>query len=257
MTRNRHVLLLTVVATFALACPSAKALLVNWDTLTWAPGALTNSYDIDPGTPGNDVTITVSGKAGTFTNDSSTGIITPNIGTAITGGLNPVQKSFEIAGNLFTNSKVTLAVNFTPQYNLGVRNVSFTIFDIDLSTNKDQIKSIYGIALDGTHVAATITNLGSVVTLTGSGLAQVLAGNAASPNSGAGSANGNATISFGNTAIKGFSFVFANTPGPPRYQDIAIGDIFFTPIPEVDPAVPAIILCAAAVVFAHLRKRRV
>ena len=250
-------ILAVVTALFASACPSAKALLVDWDTLTWAPGSLANSYDIDPGTPGNDVTITVSGKASTFTNDSTTGIITPNIGTAITGGLNPVQNSFEIAGNLFTNSKVTLAVDFTPQYNVGVRDVSFTIFDIDLGTNKDQIKSIYGIALDGTHVAATITNLGTAVTLTGSGLAQVLAGNVASPNSGAGSADGNATISFGSTAITGFSFVFANNAGAPRYQDIAIGDIFFTPIPEVDPAVPAIILCVAAVLFAHLRKRRV
>ncbi len=259
MSRPRYtpLILAVVTALFGSACPSAQALLVDWDTLTWAPGSLSNSYDIDAGTPGNDVTITVSGQASALTNDSTTGIMTPNIGTSITGGLSPVQSSFEIAGNLHTNSKITLTVGFNPLYNLGVRNVSFSIFDIDLGTNKDQIKSIYGIALDGTHVAATITNLGSVVTLTGSGLAQALAGNAASPNSGAGSANGNATISFGSTAITGFSFVFANNAGAPRYQDIAVGDIFFTPIPEVDPAVPAIILCAVAVLFAHLRKRRV
>jgi hypothetical protein len=31
----------------------------------------------------------------------------------------------------------------------------------------------------------------------------------------------------------------------------------FTSIPEVDPAVPAIVLCVAAVIFAQLRKRRI
>ena len=247
--------LLTAGSLLLAVCPSAQALLVDWDTLTWAPGALTNSYDIDPGAAGNDVTITVSGKPGTLTNDANTGIMTPNIGMAITGGLAPVQNSFEIAGNLYTNSKLTLTVNFNPLYTLG-SYVSFTIFDIDVTTNSDKIQGIYGLAPDGTHIPATITNVGPAATLTGAGLLQVITGNAASPNAGAGSGNGNATISFA-SPVTGFAFVFGNNAGAPRYQDIAIGDIFFFPIPEIDPAIPAILLCVVAVVMAHLRKGRV
>ena len=92
---------------------------------------------------------------------------------------------------------------------------------------------------------------------TGSGPAEALAGNVTSLQSGAGSTNGNATNIFGSTAITGFSLSFTNPAGAPRYHYIAIGDMIFTPIPEVDPAVPAIVLCVAAVLFAHLRKRRV
>ena len=98
-------------------------------------------------------------------------------------------------------------------------------------------------------------NVGPSATLTGTGLTQVITGNAGSPNTGVGSGNGNATISFA-SPITGFSFIFGNNAGAPRYQDIAVGDIFFFPIPEVDPAIPALLLCAAALILAHLRKRR-
>lgn len=216
---------------------------------------MTNSYDIDLGTPGNDVTIAVGGQAGAFTNDSNTGIITPNIGTAITGGLSPVESSFEIAANLHTNSKVTFTVSFNPSYTLGVKDVSFTIFDIDTTTNNDQIKGIYGLALDGSKVAATITNVGTNVTLSGVGLSQLLVGNGSTPNSGAGSDLSNATISFG-APITSFVFTFANNAGAPRYQDIAMSDIFFTPIPEINPAFPVAVICVAATLFSRRRSRQ-
>jgi hypothetical protein len=37
----------------------------------------------------------------------------------------------------------------------------------------------------------------------------------------------------------------------------SVRDLPLTPIPEVDPSIPAIVLCVAAAVFAHLRKRRI
>ncbi len=255
MSARPFFLLLIAGALMLSVCPTARALLVDWDTLTWTPGALTNSYNIDPNAPGNDVTITVGAKKGAFDSDATTGILTPNIGTAITGGLSPVQKSFELAANLYTTSNITLTVNFNPLYNQG-SYVSFTIFDIDLGTNSDRIQGIYGLAPDGTHIAATITNVGTAASLSGSGLNQVITGNSASFNSGAGSGNGNATISFA-SPVTGFAFVFANNAGAPRYQDIAIGDIFFFPIPEMDPAIPALFLCVGVAIVAHLRKRRV
>jgi hypothetical protein len=224
---------------------------VNWDVLTWAPGTLSNSYDVDPSNPGNDVTFTVSGTTNTFTNDKASGVMTPAITNSLAGGLSPVQKSLELAADLRTNSKITMTVSFSPLYTLGVKNVSFSLFDIDLETNKDRISSIYGIALDGSKVAPTIT-FGSAISRTGSGLGQVLSGVDASPDTGPGSGAGTATISFGSTPIKGFTFTWTNSNGAPFYQQIAMGDIFFDVVPEPNAAAVATLICILA---ATIRRR--
>jgi hypothetical protein len=138
----------------------------------------------------------------------------------------------------------------------GVAWVSFKLFDVDLDVNNDKVRTIYGIALDGSHIAATITNVGSAVSVTGSGLSQVLTGTADAPNSGPGSSNGDATISFGGTPITGFSFIYANTSGGPKYQEIAISDIFFLPIPEINPARVAVVLCGLAGLTARRSRSR-
>jgi hypothetical protein len=173
--------------------------------------------------------------------------MTPQIDSSLTGGLSPVQNFLDIAANLHTNSKVGLSANFSALYTLGVKDVTFTIFDIDLGTNRDEITNIFGVALDGTPVPATITNLGAQVTLTGTGLAQQLTGTVVTPDSGADSGDGNTSISFGSNAITGFPFTFGNNAGAPRYQQIGVGDIFFTPIPENDALWPIAVLSVTAI----------
>jgi hypothetical protein len=37
---------------------SASAALVDWSALNWPAGSLSNSYDVDPASAGNDVTVT-------------------------------------------------------------------------------------------------------------------------------------------------------------------------------------------------------
>jgi len=238
---------------FALTCgwtallnQSAPAALVNWDVLTWAPGTLTNSYNVDPSNPGPDITFTVTGTKTDFTNDQASGVMTPAITSSLQGGVFPIQKSLQLAADLRTNSKITMAVNFSPLYTLGVMNVSFSIFDIDLETNKDMISNIYGVALNGSHVAATIT-YGSAISRTGTGLSQVLTGISSSPSTGPGSGAGTATISFGGTPIKGFGFSWTNTNGAPFYQEIAMGDISFVAVvPESNAAAAATLICILA-----------
>lgn len=149
----------SVLAGILFVWQNADALVLDWDTVTWTPGSLSNAYDIDAGAPGNDVTVTVSGNTNTLTNDSNTGLMTPAITQTLTGGLSPVQNSLQFAANLRTNSDIFVNVNFSAQYTMGVSNVSVTIFDIDVQTNNDIVSGIYGIALDETHVAATITAL--------------------------------------------------------------------------------------------------
>ena len=257
--RNRICVFAAVfLALLAGLAGSANAMVLDWDGVAWTPGSLNNSYNLN-GDAYNDVTVAITSQnPGVFTTDPTTGTQTPAINQSITGGLTPAENSLMIAANLHTNSNLTVQLSFTggPGGQPGANDVSFTIFDIDITTNSDIISSIYGVAPDGTHVAATITNVGSAVTLSGAGLTYVLTGNAASANN---SSNGNATISFGSTLIYDVFFTFGNTAGAPRYQDIAIGDVTFTPVPEVNPATAAAASCMTAIaltVFLQRRARR-
>jgi hypothetical protein len=234
------------------ATHSANALVLDWDGVAWSPGSLVNSYDLN-GDSVNDVTVTVSSQQNIWQNDPTSGIQTPVVNQTLTGGILPPQNSLMLAANLHTNSNATVQLSFPGT--LGSINVSFTIFDIDVTTNADVISNIYGVALDGTHIAATITNVGPAVTLSGSGLTYKLTGNAASPDN---SSNGNVTISFGSNMITDVFFTFGNTAGAPRYQDIALGDIDFTPVPEINPAAVSVGSCLVAVgmmVFVHRRRK--
>jgi hypothetical protein len=232
------------------ATHSANALVLDWDGVAWSPGSMVNSYDLN-GDSVNDVTLTVSSQQNIWQNDPTSGTQTPVVNQTLTGGILPAQNSLMLAANLHTNSNATVQLSFPGT--LGSINVSFTIFDIDVTTNADVISNIYGVALDGTHIAATITNIGPAVTLSGSGLTYKLTGNAASPDN---SSNGNVTISFGSTLITDVFFTFGNTAGAPRYQDIAIGDINFTPVPEMNPAAVSVGSCLLAAGMTALVHRR-
>jgi len=232
----------------------AHALVLDWDSVSWAQGSLINSYDLS-GDAVDDITVQITSKqANIWALDPTSGEQAPTVNQTLTGGLIPAQNSLMLAANLKTQSDVTLQLSFTGTLP-GAANVSFTLFDIDVTTNSDIISEIYGVAYDGTLVAATITNVGSGVTLTGTGLNQVLTGNSASANN---TSNGNATITFGSTIITDIFFTFSNTSGAPRYQDIGIGDITFTPVPEINPAVASVGSCLLAVglmAFVHRRRR--
>jgi hypothetical protein len=254
--RTFRFLAISLVSLLASWAAPARALVLDWDGVSWTPGSLSNSFNLN-GDAFNDITVAITSQnPGIFTNDPTTGTMTPAINQTMTGGLVPVQNSLIIAANLHTNSNLTVHLSFTggTAGNLpGANNVSFTLFDIDVTTNSDIISNIYGVAPDGTHIAATITNLGSAVTLAGTGLGQTLTGNAAAANN---SSNGNATISFGATLITDLYFTFGNTAGAPRYQDIGIGDITFTPVPEVNPAISASLSSFIAVGLTVFMQRR-
>ena len=254
-SRTRAILGVSLALLLATWAVPAKALVLDWDGVSWTPGALSNSYNLN-GDAFNDITVAITSQnQGVYTNDPTTGTMTPTINQTMTGGLVPPQNSLIIAANLHTNSNLTVHISFTggPGNLPGANNVSFTLFDIDVTTNSDIISNIYGVAPDGTHIAATITNIGSAVTPGGTGLSQTLTGNAAAANN---SSNGNATISFGSTLITDLYFTFGNTAGAPRYQDIALGDISFTPVPEINPAISASMSCLAALGLTVFMRRR-
>ena len=253
-----------VVALAVFVAVPARALVLDWNGVTWSNGSpingpgnnvtFSNSYDLN-GDSQTDITVAVAaGSNNIFVNDPATGSLTPVINESITGGQPAGQKSLMIAGNLFTHSDLTVQVSFFGGYP-GANNVSFTIFDIDTTTNNDIISGIYGVTANGTQIAPTISNVGSNVNWTGTGLGQTLEGNGASANN---TSNGNVTLNFGSTVITSVFFTFSNTAGAPRYQDIAIGDITFSPVPEINPAAASVVSCLVAaglMVFVHRRRK--
>jgi hypothetical protein len=262
---RRFFLPFLVVAFFAA---TGHAIVVDWDGLTWTPGTLSNSYDIDPVQAGNDITVTVSGNTAQLQAEIlSPYPQTPAITTNFQGGLGTAQNTLSIAVN-FTNQaeSVTVTVDFSALYSLGVQNVSFTLFDFDFASSgssdyQDKLSGITALSIDGvTPVAPTITT-SSANSRTGTGLTQVVTGFASVADTGATSGNGNVTISFGTTAIRSFTFTYGSGSGTvpdPTYQHVGIHDITFTPVPEINSTWSAVGSCilAAALILRHSAKFR-
>ena len=266
MSFSKRFLRSVLIAPFLVA--TAHAVTLDWSTTSWTPGSLTNSYDIDPAKAGNDITVTVSGNTAQLQPELvSPNPITPAITTNFQGGLaNPVS-SLCLAVNFTSQGQaVTIAVDFSSLYTLGVQNVSFTLFDVDFdnvagtSTYQDQLRNIVATAVDGSQVVPTITTSSNNI-LSGSGLTQVVDGTISTPDTGLGSGNGNVTISFGATPIKSFTFTYGSGSGTvadPTYQHVGISDITFTPVPEINPTWSAVGSCllAAVLILRHSAKFR-
>jgi hypothetical protein len=247
---------------------AAHAVTLDWDTVAWTPGSLSNSYDIDPANAGNDITVTVSGNTAqlqphlVYPNP-----MTPAVTTNFQGGLATAENTLGLAVN-FTNQSeaVIITVDFSALYAQGVQNVSFTIFDIDAanaagSTYQDQLRSIVATSIDGTTLVAPTITISPNNTLSGSGLTQVVDGTVSTTDTGAGSGAANVTISFGATAIRSFTFTYGSGSGTvadPTYQHIGIHDISFTPVPEINPAWIAMGSCLLGVasILRHRAKSR-
>ena len=244
----------TFTAAILLAAGSAHGVVLNWSNVAWVPGSLSNSYDIDGyAANGNDITIALTGNVNKLTIDPVTGIAAPHVGNSLHGGYGGDHSLF-LGGDLSTQTNFTVTVSFTGQYGAAT-DVSFTIFDIDMGVDRERIVNIYGVLSDGTRVAPIISGLGSAVSLTGTGLSQVLTGTAVAEDTGVNSGNGNATFSFGSYAITSFTFDFKNDGGPPRFQSIGLYDINFTPVPEINPAFIGVGACVLGG-FIALRMRR-
>ena len=259
---NRFWVVAAACLAVLLAGPGvAKALVLDWNTATWSNasmdsgGVVSNSFDVNPVPDGvQDITVTLTPKSNVWDTDQAAGAgtLTPVVNNTLTGGLGASNQSLNLSADLHTNSDLTVRMSFTGAQP-GANNVSFTIFDIDLTADRDLISNIYGVAPDGTHIAATITNLGPTVLLNGLGLTYTLTSNVASPDN---SSLGNATISFGSTLITDVYFTFGNSSGPPRYQNIGIGDVSFTPVPEINPAIASVVSCVFAVGLTVFLQRR-
>jgi hypothetical protein len=256
-----------LIAPFLVA--TANAVILDWNTVSWTAGSLSNSYDVDPLKAGNDITVTVSGNTAQLQQELASGNpMTPAITPDFQGGLANPTKTLCLAVNFTDQSQaVTVTVNFSALYTSGVQNVSFTLFDVDYSnvtnnTYQDLLTAIKATSIDGTTMIAPTITTSSNNTLSGTGLSQNVTGMISTADTGPGSGNGNVIISFGANAIKSFTFTYGSG-GPssvtdPTYQHVGIDGISFTPIPEVNPAWSGVGSCllAFALILRHSAKFR-
>ena len=240
---HRALVLGCVICVFA---SSASAALVDWGTLSWAAGSLSNSYDVDPANAGNDVTVTVGGDTAQLQQSLAAGNpLTPAITRAFDGGLGTSPHTLELALDLTSNAQ----------------SVTFTIFDIDAnnisgSTYQDVISGIHATSTTGTQIAPTITNVGANVSLTGTGLSQVLTGQSSTVDTGAGSGAANATISFNTNGIASITFTYGSSGlfADPTYQHIGIYNLDYTVVPEPGGLGACVVIASLAALKAHRRR---
>jgi hypothetical protein len=250
----RYIILSTFALLLTLRAERASAVTLDWDTATWAPGSLMNSYDIDPAKAGNDVTFSISGDTNRLRTTIGSGIQTPAITNAFSGGMTPTQNSLHIALDLTSNAEsVTVTLDFSALYAAGIYHLKFTLFDVDYANAgtsnqyQDQISAIHGTTVNGTQIAPTVTTSASNA-LTGTGLNQVVLGTASVNDTGAGSGDGNVTFDFNDTAVRSFTFTYGSSSAfaNPTYQHVGFWDFSYSPVPEINPAWSAIVSCLAA-----------
>ena len=124
----------------AASAPNLSALVLDWDSQSWAPGSFSNSFNVD-GNPGNDVMVGVAFIDDRFVNDPATGNPSPSINDSLAGGLGSAQNTLKFVVDYSTNLEtITITIDFAAFYPQGVQNVSFSLFDIDSDFGGPTIK---------------------------------------------------------------------------------------------------------------------
>ena len=251
-----------VVALLSAAHPG-RGVLMDWSLVSWTPGSLTNSYDMDPSNPGNDVTVAFSGDTSYLTTYYSTQ--SPFISVTNQGGLGVNDAALMFAMDYSTRLQA-ITVTITFNYAEGVNVDAFRLFDIDRGADSgsgyywtDQIRKIWGTTTNGSIIAATLTNLGSAVTRVGTGTNQSLIGTTTVNNTGAGSGDGNATIVFQGQGISSFTFTygsFTNSQSNPAQQHVQLYDLNYRKVPEVGVASVPLALLGAVSFLVYRRRSR-
>lgn len=157
-------------------------------------------------------------------------------------------------GSGFADEDSVLYVTFT--FSSAVEDVNFSVFDVDYAANDYQDLVTVTGSYYGSGVAAPDTsNSGQGASNQVTAPGQVLGTGASNGDSSA----GNAYFDFDDTQVTSITVAYGNGNQAPTYPDgqaIAIGNIFFTAVPEADAAwslIPVGLLVGATT---WLRRRR-
>ena len=253
---------LWVIATLVLFQSYAGAAVLNWNTVAWTDGSLNNSYQADPADPSSGITIDVAANNGApiVPFSGAPNPMTPTVNAVFQGGRASIENTLTIAVDLANAATQSITVTISFAVTGGASGVSFQLFDIDAGgPYQDQLTQITALSIDGsTLIAPTITTSANN-TLIGSGTSQSVVGTGTTPDAGPNSGRANVTIDFGANLVQSLTFTYGGTAAwpNPAYQHFGIGDITFTPVPEVNPALLSVLSCLTAAGLARRHRAKV
>ena len=205
----------------SISC-GGSALRHDWDTNTWPAGSLSQSYT----TSGETLSISITGDTSYFLPNTSSAPLTTNFDT---GGLSPAEQSLELFlryADVSESVTITFDVGVS---GVGVEELEFSIFDLDLGASAFQDEITITGSLGGSSVTPSLT----------AGVSHTVSGNVATGQSAADStsADGTLLVTFSNP-VDQFVIVYSNgpsAPNPPNQQAISIHDVFTCPrlLPDI------------------------
>jgi len=202
-----------------LSCPGAP-LILDWDTVAWAEGNMTNTYV----TAGETIAITVTDADNSLLDSANFGGQTPAESIYDTGGISPGQSDLHFLRDPTNRTSTVDVVYALGDPGVGVAKVQLSIFDVDYGNNQfvDQVTvtgTLSGISVTPTFFTSTSNSAsGNVVTGNGS----------SSPTQ----SRGNMTLEF-NSAVDTVTISYGNdntAPVDPGNQGISIHDLNFCPV---------------------------
>lgn len=227
-----------------LGVSPTQAITLDWNSVDWTTNSLSQSFDIDAGNPGNDITITISGDTGDI--DDSGGA-SPDDNTIITGGQGATQESLYLAANYngSGSNELIVTITFSAGYIYGVENVEFTIFDMDRDSGvwRDQIDEMEGTRGGSTVSFADLTGTG-FHDIFDSGTVDALArGDGPNDNADPDADDANLGVLFNDAPVDSVTFRWTNQDSALGFQYIGIYDITYTPaVPEPATVASALLL---------------
>lgn len=234
-------------ALLVLSNPEARASMVTLDWGTVPQGQLQTITSGPNGvyTTGSDfsgVDITVAGS-----NFAPAGLHKPKV----EDHPYPVPVLSTVA-NFKPSGSGTPTVTFTIDFfgfKQGVKDVSFTLFNVDADKKGHNL------------VQDVVTFQTAALTLTG-GKDNVVSGNTVTGTGGSGpestdGSGGDVTVHSGNLPLHQIVFTFTQLANPEKFLDqIAIGNITFTPVPEVGQLGIGLVACVLGALWLHKNRRK-
>jgi len=238
MKKLRILGLASALLVLSSAGATASVVLADWSK---APqGVLQKLARVDTYTTGTDFSgldLTVAGNsAANPFRFGSAGLQTPAVTkTIFSGGTTGADLSTVALFKPTGSGSILYTINFFG-FKQGVKDVSFTLFDVDANRHGSiNVQEVVSFQTAGLTLTGSKDNVVSGNTVTGISTA---------PNTGPGSADGNVTVQSGNMPLHQIVFTFGTLPaGIDALAGIGISNISFTPVPEVGQLAIGLIAC--------------
>jgi len=242
-------------ATLTLSSFAARASVTTLDWSTVTQGTLQHTGNLY--TTGNDFSgakITVAGSdTATPFPFTSAGLQTPAVTDTIFQGGSPSPISNLSTVALFKPSggPITYTIDFFG-FKQGVTDVNFKLFDVDTSAHTEsQFVDVITFNTAGLTLTPGADNMVSAD-------GKTVTGTLHATNLGAGSGDGNVSVQSGNLPLHEIVFTYSSLPeNLVNLHGFGIGNISFTPVPEVGQLAIGLVACLLGALWLNGRRHLV